>query len=99
MKMSSRANEPSYRGRSFIELGGRFITAHFHGVGHAVAQVVVEENEGHRLEGTGGRRYLFEDVHAVTVFFDHALKATNLPLNPSESFLNDVLVTGVSRLC
>ncbi len=97
--MLSRANETSYRGRGFIELGRRLIAARFHGVGYTVAQVVVEEDEGHRLKCTGGRRDLFEDVDAVAVFFDHALKASNLSLDPSEPLLNDVLVTGVSRLC
>jgi hypothetical protein len=45
--LPSRSNEASYRRRGFIEFRGRFVTARFHGVGDAVAEVVVEEDEGH----------------------------------------------------
>ena len=59
------------------------------GIGHTVADVLVEEADGDALQGFGDCADLGEDVDAVRVFVDHSLKPTDLAFDALES-LDDV---------
>ena len=74
-----------------------FVAALTHGVGHAVGEVVVEQLQGHRLEGLGRRGHLLQDVDAVPVLVHHALQAPDLALHPAQALLHGVLVVDVAR--
>ena len=62
-----------------------------------MGQVVVEQLEGHGLEGLGGGGDLLEDVDAVPVLVDHALQAPDLAFDPAQALLDGVLVVDVAR--
>ena len=70
---------------------------------HAVAQVVVEQSDGDRLERTGQRADLGEDVDAVLLVLDHLVDAAGLPLDALEAvevlvLVGDVAVVAVRRV-
>ncbi len=71
--------------------------------GHAVREVVVEQEQGHGLQGAGRGRDLGEDVDAVGVLVHHPLDAADLSLDPAEPALDVVAVAGVPgrgrRMC
>jgi hypothetical protein len=56
----------------------------FSAPGDTVPDVVVQQTDGHLLERIRGRRYLSEDVDAIFVVADHALKTANLALDPAQ---------------
>ena len=64
--------------------------------GHAVAQVVLQQPDGHRLQRPGGRGDLGQHVHAVGVFLDHALQAAHLALDPAQAPEVSILVLRIS---
>src|SRR5204862_2691403 len=66
------------------------------GVGDAMGQVIVEQFDGDRLQRLGGGRDLVEDLDAVLVLVDHALKAADLTLDPAEALLHGLLVVRIS---
>ena len=72
------------------------VAARRHRVGDAVREVVVEQLEGHRLQGLRRRRDLFEHVDAVPVVVDHPLEAAHLALDPPEASLHGELVLAVA---
>ena len=51
------------------------VTTGVDGVAHAVGHVLVEQRQGHGLQGPGGGRDLVEHVDAVLVLVDHALQS------------------------
>jgi hypothetical protein len=61
------------------------------GGGHAVPQVLVEEHEGHAVEGLGRRRELDQDVRAGGL-------AVNLPLQPADLTFDPVETTDEGAL-
>ena len=56
-----------------------------HGVGDAVAEVVVEQLHGDALERPRRRGHLRQDVDAVRVVVDHPLEAADLALDAAET--------------
>ena len=58
---------------------------------------LVEQTEGERLQGPGRRGHLGQDVDAVLVVLDHALKPADLTLDPTEPGEVLVLRLGVAR--
>src|SRR5690606_9177482 len=79
-----------------LHLRVRFGTARVDGFGDAVADVVLQQSERDRLEGTGRRGDLGEDVDAVGVVLDHPLQAPDLPFDPPEPGKIRLLVTGIA---
>src|SRR4051794_33855355 len=98
---ASGTDEPGDGGRRLGDLGvgGGPVVVGTAGdrIADAVAQVVVEQAESHRLQGLGGRGDLGEDVDAVGVVLDHPRDAAHLTLDPLESSEDLVLVAGVAR--
>src|SRR5699024_2767041 len=74
----SGPDEPADRGHRLVELGVQVGVLLAHGGGHAAVQMVVEQRDGHRLQGPAHRRDLGEHVHAVGVLVDHPLQAAHL---------------------
>jgi hypothetical protein len=83
IRAGSRANQSCDRRRGFgnLLLGNR--AALSERFGDAMAQVVIEERERYRLKRLRRCRDLSEHVDAIRVFFDHALQATDLTLDPA----------------
>ncbi len=63
----------------------------------AVLQVVVEQQQGHRLQSLRHRRDLFEHVDAVPVLVDHPLEAADLAFNFAEPLEHRILIVAASR--
>src|SRR3984957_16036954 len=76
----SGPDETGDRVRRFLDLLGRAIAAFGQRLADTVAEVLLEQTEGDRLERLGGRRDLREDVDAVLVLLDHPLQAPDLAL-------------------
>ena len=73
-------------------------TAALDGVGDAVRHMVVEQLEGHRLQGAGRGRDLLEHIDAVAVLVHHALQAPDLPLDAPQPLLDCFFLVDVSRI-
>ena len=65
-------------------------------LGHAVAQVLLQQPQRDRLQGPGHRRDLGEHIDAVDVLFHHALQAAHLALDPPQAFEVGVLVLRIT---
>src|SRR5688500_13815455 len=94
---SSRPNETGDGGGGLVDLVGCVPAATADGVGDAVAQVIIQELERDGLQRLGHRGDLREDVDAVAVLLDHALKATHLSLDPPQTLLHGFFVVGVTN--
>src|SRR4029077_18635306 len=64
--------------------GVGLVAAFGDGLRHAVAEVLVEQAERHRLQGAVDRADLGEDVDAGLVLVDHLRDATDLALDPAQ---------------
>src|SRR5690606_12184909 len=91
----SRPDEPGDGRRGLLHLLLGLRAALADRLGHAVPDVILEQAEGHRLERTGHRGDLGEDVDAVGVLFDHPLKPSDLPLDPAQAHEIGLLVRAV----
>src|SRR6476661_2264629 len=78
------------------QLGIGLITAFGDGLRDAVAEVLVEQAERHRLQRAVDRAYLGEDVDAVLVLVDHLRDAADLPLDAAQPLGVVVLVGRVA---
>src|SRR5215210_633566 len=85
--------EPLDGGGELFDLLVRFQSALLDGLPDAVLDVVLEQDGRHLLGGRDDAPYLGEDVHAVRLFFYHALYSANLPLYPLETVLQLLLVS------
>src|SRR3954454_4046961 len=63
------------------------------GLDDAVAEMLLEQAEGDRLQGLRHRRDLGEDVDAVLLVLDHALQAAGLALDAAQPL--EVLVLAI----
>ena len=72
------------RGRGLRDLLVRAVTPFAHRVPHAVAEVVLDQADRHRLQRPGHRGDLGQDVDAVDVLVDHALQPPHLALDAPE---------------
>ena len=66
------------------------------GLGHAVAEVLFEQPERHRLQRPGHRGDLGEHVDAVDVLLHHPLQPADLALDPAQTLEVGVLVLRVT---
>src|SRR5699024_5788733 len=64
--------------------------------GHTVLEVLVEHRQGEGAQGLVDRRGLREDVDAVLVVLDHALKSTDLTLDTAQPVDVPLLVIAVT---
>jgi hypothetical protein len=94
----SRVHQAGNRGGCLVELCLRVVTAALDGVGDAVGHMVVEQLEGHRLQGAGRGRNLLEYIDAVAVLVHHALQASDLPLDAPQPLLDCFFLVDVSRI-
>src|SRR5580693_4058958 len=92
----SRPHQPGDRVRRLTDLDVGGLTALGDSLCDAMPQVLFEQAERDRLEGTGGRRHLGKDVDAVLVFLDHALQPAHLALDPPQATQVVRLVFGIS---
>src|SRR3954447_7848508 len=67
----------------FLHLGVGLGAAGLDGLRHAVAEMVLDQAQGDRLQGPGHGGDLGEDVDAVGVVVDHALEPPHLALDPA----------------
>src|SRR2546423_13447068 len=91
----SRSDQAGDRRRRLGHLLLRTGAAFGHRLRHAVAQVVVEQLERHRLESPVDRRDLAQDVDAVPLLLDHPLKTPDLTFDAAEPVLDGHLVVAV----
>src|SRR4051812_9511581 len=93
---SSGADEPRDRGRRLGDLVLGLAAALVDRVGHAVAEVLLEQGEGERVQGALGRRHLGQDVDAVGVGVDEAPQTADLAFDPAQPGDVGRLVLGVT---
>src|SRR5215475_9832132 len=92
----SGAHQPRNRLRGLADLSGRGVTTLGNSLGHAVAQVLIQQAQCHRLQRPGRGRDLSQDVDAVLVLLDHPLQAADLPLDPAQPLEVVLFVLAVS---
>src|SRR4028119_2110429 len=73
VRSRSGPDEACDRIRGFLELRLSLGTADSYGIDHTVAEVLVQQAEGDRLQRLGHRRHLGEDVDAVLLLLNHPL--------------------------
>ncbi len=89
-------DQPGHGLGRLLDLGLRVRPALLDGLGHAVAEMVLQQPDSDRLQRTGRCRYLGQHVDAVGVILDHPLQAADLALDTAQPLEVGILILGVS---
>lgn len=81
---SSSRELPEQVGKLVVNGLGSVGVSRTNRVGNTVMKVTPKQNLCGSPQRLGNRRYLRQNIRAVTVLFDHSLKAPDLSLDPSK---------------